>query len=488
MTAISAHGDRRPVTAGSFYHLDEVDMDTRACQGTACFVARQRDPDRWLSAEATEPRVYCLGRCHAGPARADEVTQPSVAIVSDKAVVLRRCVTGATTDLAGYSADGGYEGLRRALSAGADAVVAEVDAAALRGRGGAGYPTARKWLVARGHRDRPRVFVVNADEGDPGAYIDRILLERDPHAVLEGLAIAAFAIGAERAYIYVRREYPDALTAIQEALTEAERAGYLGDALLGHGPALRVSVVEGKGSYVCGEETALLNALERRRPMVRARPPFPADHGLFGLPTVVNNVETLVNIPWILRHGGEAYAAMGFGASRGTKAVSLNSLFVRPGLYEVDFGTPLRTIVEEIGGGLQRELHGVIVGGPLAAALPPGRLDVPLAFESLGEAGASLGHGGIIAFDDTTSAADLIRHVFRFGAYESCGACTPCRIGAAHIAAAFSAPLRKSEQSDLESTIRLLGIASLCGHGRGLAEFANSMLMHYGEELEQCQT
>jgi NADH:ubiquinone oxidoreductase subunit F (NADH-binding) len=481
-----------PAEGESFYHLADVAIGEQRCQGTACFVARHRDPEGWAEAERGEPRVYCLGRCYGAPAGADDTSRPTIEVACDTPVVLPRLARGSSSQLDAYQDDGGYEGPARALDRGAEATLGEVEAAGLRGRGGAGFPTGRKWRAAQGQPAGPRVVVVNADEGDPGAYIDRFLMEDDPHAVIEGLAIAAVAVGADRAYIYVRREYPDALAAVRAAVEEAERAGILGAAILDSGPPLNVAVVEGKGSYLCGEETALLNALEGRRPTVRARPPYPVEHGVFGLPTVVNNVETLAAIPWILRHGGTAYAAMGSGTSRGTKAVSLNSLFRRPGLYEVELGTPVREITDGLGGGLaDGPLQGVIIGGPLAGALPPDLLDVPFAFDELRRVGAEVGHGGVVAFDDNTSIAELVHHVFRFGAYESCGACTPCRVGAARVEELFGSALASdrlpdAERNEWQATVRALAAASLCGHGSGLAEFASSVMTHFAKELESC--
>jgi formate dehydrogenase iron-sulfur subunit len=265
----------------------------------------------------------------------------------------------------------------------------------------------------------------------------------------------------------------------------------IGDALLGWGPSLDVRVVQGEGSYVCGEETALLNALEGRRPEVRARPPYPTEHGLFGWPTVVNNVETLAAIPWILRHGGAAHAALGTGTSTGTKVVSLNSLFRRPGLYEVELGIPVRDIVERLGGGLvDGELTGLLIGGPLAGVLPPSLLDTPLAFEALRSVGCEVGHGGVVAFDAHTSIPELVHHVFRFGAYESCGKCTPCRVGAARIHDLLDAALAGTPEPaagrDWHAIVVALADTSLCGHGTGLAAFARSVITHYGTELDRC--
>jgi formate dehydrogenase iron-sulfur subunit len=330
---------------------------------------------------------------------------------------------------------------------------------------------------------------MNADEGDPGAFIDRILLEEDPHAALEGLSIAAHAVGAQRGFIYVRREYPDALVRIRAAVAEARSAGVLGDNVLGRGFPFDVDIAVGDGSYICGEETALLNSIEGVHPFVRCRPPYPSERGLFGAPTLVHNVETLTNLPWIIAHGAEAYAAMGFANSRGTKVLSLNSLFARPGLYEVELGISVRDIVESVGGGLARGiLRGVLIGGPLAGVLPPTQLDVPLAFEEMRAVGASVGHGGVMAFDQQTPILDLVHHVFSFGAYESCGRCTPCRLGARLIEQMTSAS-ETDVPRDLDmfqDLVSALGRTSLCGHGSGLAEFAESVLRYYREELLAC--
>jgi NADH:ubiquinone oxidoreductase subunit F (NADH-binding) len=379
-------------------------------------------------------------------------------------------------------ARGGYRALEKSRSMSTEAVAREVEASQLRGRGGAGFPTGRKLRAVAAATALEKYVVMNADEGDPGAYIDRILLEDDPHAVLEGLLIAAYAIGATKGFIYLRREYPDARPILEGAIAEAREAGVLdGD--------FDVELVVGEGSYVCGEESALLNAIEGRRPFARSRPPYPSQAGLFGRPTLVQNVETLANIAWIVSNGGDAYASLGFSTSRGTKVVSLNSLFHRPGLYEVELGTPVREIVEDLGGGLRSgELRGVLIGGPLAGVLPPRHLDVPFAFEELRELGASVGHGGIVAFDERTSILDLLHHVFSFGAYESCGLCTPCRLGSREIE-------RLSDNSNLgtpwdgttfERIVCALRETSLCGHGGGLAEFAGSVSRYYREELLEC--
>jgi len=478
------------VEAQAFYHLASADLIDQPCRGTACFVARERSPD-WTRVEAAAPPVYCLGRCYAAPATAASRSQPAVEVAASTPVVLERIAAGRAPTLPDYIAQHGYQAFEHAMAMEPDAIVAQLERSQLRGRGGAGFPTGRKWRAVFDQPGGTKYVVCNADEGDPGAYIDRVLLERDPHCVVEGMMIAARAVGATSGLLYIRKEYPDAAAAIRRALDEARAHGLLGEYGPGRNRFFDISVVDGRGSYVCGEETALLNALEGRRPEVRARPPYPAEQGLWGSPTMVDNVETLANVAWILRHGGDAYAALGRGTSRGTKVVSLNSLFRRPGLYEVDLGVPVRDILE-LGGGLEAgTLRGVLIGGPLAGILPPQLLDTPFGFEELHQMGAAVGHGGVVAFDDNTSILDLTHHVFRFGADESCGKCTPCRIGSARIAdwcaAALSGPVVGGwVESDWHDTVDALAATSLCGHGSGLAEFARSVLTHYSQELRSC--
>jgi NADH:ubiquinone oxidoreductase subunit F (NADH-binding) len=481
------------------YHLDGIDVAGQCCQGTACFVARFDDLARWTTAQASSNRVFCLGHCHESPACATHFSRPKVEIRSSQAIVLERVANGPIRNIETYQAVGGFAGLHKALRLGPLRVGDEIAASELRGRGGAGYPTARKWKAVSATPPGMRYVVCNADEGDAGAYIDRMLLEDDPFAVIEGLCTAGFAVGATRGYIYVRREYPAALAVVEAAVAEARRSNVIGDHLLGDGPPFDVQVVSGHGSYVCGEETALLNSIEGRRPSVRVRPPFPATHGLFGRPTAVNNVETLVAAAWIVREGAARYAAIGTPDSRGTKAVSLNSLFARPGLYEVDFGVSLRDIVEGCGGGLRTgELHGLMIGGPLSGVVPPWLLDTRFTFEDLHRIGASVGHGGVIAFDERTSIIELMQHVFAFGAHESCGTCTPCRIGTAQVAEVFAqlAAASSAKPPPLQTPtvpssrwlpiIEALGSTSLCGHGVGLSDFARSLVTYYSNELASC--
>jgi formate dehydrogenase iron-sulfur subunit len=369
-------------------------------------------------------------------------------------------------------------------------IIQRVSASELRGRGGAGFPTGRKWEIAASQPAAEKYLVANLDEGDPGAFIDRFIAEDDPFCLIEGMLIAARAIRANKGWIYVRFEYPQAFASLEHALKSAREAGLLGSNSGSDDRHFEIELVRARGGYICGEETALLNSIEGKRPVVRPRPPYTAIHGYGGYPTVVNNVETLANVPWIIRHGAKRYASVGIPGSRGTKAVSLNSLFRRPGLYEVEFGISLREIVENIGGGLRKgTLQGLMVGGPFSAIIPPHLLDTKLGFHEMNAIGGSVGHGGIIAFDETTSIPELVEHVLSFAAYESCGGCTPCRIGAARIAALlrlFREEGTRFKRHEWTSIIHALELASLCGLGTGVAEFARSLERHYAAELAPC--
>ena len=476
----------------SFYHLSGKDLALASCQGLACFVARGRDPGRWHEATSQTPRVYCLGKCYLAPSSALEDARPRIEVHSRFPIVLKRIAKGPARSFSAYTNDEGYIALESALARGPDELVREIDISGLRGRGGAGFPTAKKWRAVLAEASSEKFVVANADEGDPGAYIDRFIIEDDPHALIEGMTIAGYTVGARKGYVYLRAEYPGAHIVLDEAIAEARRSAVLGERVLGTDFSFDIDVVIGHGSYVCGEETALLNSIEGRRPEVRTRPPYPTSEGLWGKPTLVNNVETLTSVPWIIHNGGLPYAVFGTPTSRGTKVISLNSLFNRPGLYEIEFGVSVRHIVEDLGGGLKTgSLKGLIIGGPLAGVIPPSMLDTPFGFDELHAIGASVGHGGVVAFDEHTSIAELMHHVFDFGAFESCGKCTPCRLGSREMERIFWEAIQRghapSEQrAEVEELTTALALTSLCGHGSGLAEFAGSVLRYYPEELQSC--
>jgi NADH:ubiquinone oxidoreductase subunit F (NADH-binding)/NADH:ubiquinone oxidoreductase subunit E len=466
------------------------DREVRVCDGAACFAATGgAHVDRVAAAledRASSRRVYCLGYCFGGPAALDgddpmagpdlvqqlqgaaEPHDPDIpyAVACDEPVVLAR-ITGAGPEP--------WSTWREAVAGrSAGRVLDELKRSRLRGRGGAGFPAAVKWTTAaEAPSDGGRYIVANGDEGDPGSFADRLLMERDANGVLEGMALAGMAIGASRGFVYVRSEYPRARDVLRRAIEDARRSGDLGANVHGSGVDFDVEVFEGAGSYVAGEETSLIHSMEGLRGGAAPRPPFPAVLGLFGRPTVVNNVETMATVPWIVANGGDRYAALGIDRSRGTKLVCLNERFARPGVYEVEFGMSLRRICDQLGGGLRdgRELRALQVGGPLGGFLGPEELDVPLSFEDLGAAGVDLGHGSLVAFDERTSPAQILVHTWKFIADESCGTCFPCRIGSRRgleIAERIAAGSAGDDDLGLQDELLdAMGRGSLCGFGQG---------------------
>ena len=495
----------------------------RVCQGTSCFVATSGGHVRRLEAalgvgcgncapdgSVSLQGVYCLGYCYASPAALDRRiprTGPDLGGLlgagdaeharSDRSAsappVPYRSASRRTVVLAGLSGeDKPWQMWPRVLTSWSPAqVITEVGAAGLRGRGGAEFSVAAKWSAAASGR-APRYVVANGDEGDPGSYCDRLLMERDPHRVLEGLALAGFAVGANNGLVLVRSEYPEAVDRMRAAVAEARAAGDLGAGVHGTAFDFDVEVVEGAGSYVAGEETALLHLLQGLRGNARARPPYPTSRGLNGRPTAVNNVETLAAVPWILRYGSAAYRSLGTPDEPGTKLVCLSERFQRPGVYEVEFGVPLRTIVEDLGGGLKdgHTLRAIQVGGPLGGFLAPDELDVPLAAKPLADAGVALGHGSLVAIDTGVGVKDLLRHVWAFAASESCGACVPCRVGSrrglelAERITAGSAEQVGAALAQQDRTAEVMATGSLCAFGRSVPDAVRSLVRVYRDELE----
>ncbi len=343
---------------------------------------------------------------------------------------------GEALDLAGYMARGGYEAARRAvLEMTPESIAAVVKAAGLRGRGGAGFPAAVKWGFVPRSTEAPRYLCVNADEGEPGTFKDRAVLELNPHLLLEGMVITSFAVGIHMAFIYIRGEYGNAARRLEAAIDDAKRAGCLGPAVFGSPFDLEVVIHRGAGAYICGEETALLESLEGKRGRPRLKPPFPAAVGLFRCPTVINNVETLAAVPLVIRRGAEGFLRQGVPNDGGTRLFSVSGAVRRPGLYELPVGTKLRAIIENHAGGPAEGqcIKAVIPGGLSAPLLLPGELDVPMDYESLSRACSMLGSAGIIVIGDKTPILDVLEVIARFYAHESCGQCTPCRVGTAWI-------------------------------------------------------
>jgi len=475
----------------------------RVCTGTACFAATGgrhvaeleqalgvRLGERSADGACSLAETVCLGLCHSSPAfregeivdagegaigriagaGAREAAEPEWRSVLPEPVLTRR---------------GDWSGLGHALSSlTPEQLLEEVTAAELRGRGGAGFPAGRKWGFTRAAAGGRKFIVANGDEGDPGSYIDKYLLERSPELVLEGMALAGYAVGASHGVVLVRSEYPRARGILERAVADARRRGWLGPDVRASGFDFDVSILEGAGSYVVGEETALLACIEGLRGTVSARPPFPAVRGLYGMPTVVNNVETLANVPFIARHGAEAYRDLSPGATPGTKLVCFNERFAKPGVWEVRFGTSMRELCEGLAGGIAdgHSLKALQIGGPLGGILPAGLLDTPFDFDELAARGCMVGHGGIVAFDERTDMRAVARHLLRFGADESCGKCFPCRIGLRRAEEMFAADA-VVDRLRLEELLETLELGSLCAHGGGMPAPIRSLLAHFPNEL-----
>jgi NADH:ubiquinone oxidoreductase subunit F (NADH-binding) len=470
----------------SFY--DQLDDVPRACAGTACRFAGSNHWKETLARRGPSGEVRCLGHCFdppslrigdavfsgadAGsveawlasppgtpPPSASETRIPRASL-AEPAIVLRNILDGSRPrdPAAEYRLPDG------------ERILLAVERSGLRGRGGAAFPTAVKWKTARDSPAARRYVVANGDEGDPGSFVDRLLLEEDPHAVLAGLLACARAISATHGIVFVRAEYPKALAVMRRAVAEARGNGWLGD-------GFEIEVTSGAGSYVCGEETAMLHSIEGLRGEPRIRPPFPAQSGLFGMPTVVQNVETLAVVPWIARHGSDG-AAPGARAvppaGAGTKVVSLAGAIRRPGAVEVALGTPVREILERGGGGAPdgRAIRMVLVGGPMGRVLPERSFETPLDYDSL----PGMGHAGLVAFDETVSPRALAEHLFQFARAESCGSCTPCRVGTAQLAQVAS-------RSALERLLDTLETGSLCGFGQGVPRPVRDLLEHFGDAV-----
>ncbi|GLH79306.1 formate dehydrogenase subunit beta [Bradyrhizobium sp. SSBR45G] len=448
------------------------------------------------------------GRFGFGPVTADDVPSLLDAIIADKPhklslglveeipwlkrqtrLTFARCGVVDPLSLDDYRAHGGYKGLTRALTLTPDAVIAEVTTSGLRGRGGAGFPTGIKWkTVSQTSADRKYV-ICNADEGDSGTFADRMLMEGDPFVLIEGMTICGLAVGATKGYIYTRSEYPHAIATMTKAIEIAKSAGLLGNKVAGSDYTFELEVRTGAGAYVCGEETALMESLEGKRGLVRAKPPLPAHHGLFGKPTVVNNLLSFAAIPFILDEGAKAYADFGMGRSRGTMPIQIAGNVKFGGLFETAFGITLGDLVDDIGGGTftGRPVRAVQVGGPLGAYFPRALFDTPFDYEAFAAKDGLIGHGGIVVFDDTVDMSKQARFAMEFCAIESCGKCTPCRIGSTRGAETID-KIRRGERvaenialvEDLCGTMKL---GSLCALGGFTPYPVLSALKHFREDF-----
>jgi NADH-quinone oxidoreductase subunit F len=407
---------------------------------------------------------------------------------SERLRLLRRIGVVDPMSLDAYRADGGYAALSKGLSMGPEAVIAEVTASKLMGRGGAAFPTGRKWAAVRQQAAEPHYLVCNADESEPGTFKDRVLIEGDPFAIVEAMTIAAFATGASQGYLYIRGEYPEAEARIRGAIAAARDAGLLGADIQGSGFTFDIEVRRGAGAYICGEETALFESIEGKRGEPRNKPPFPVEVGLFGKPTVVNNVETLANVPLILEMGGEAYARIGTDGSTGPRLFCLSGHVARPGVYEVEFGATLGDVIGMAGGVPNgRPIKAILLGGAAGVFVGPDSLDLPLTFEATRAAGATLGSGVIMVFDETVDLVDTLRRIARFFRDESCGQCVPCRVGSvrqeellARLANGSRVRSRDDELGLLREIGQAMRDASICGLGQTASSAIESALRQPG--------
>ncbi|MHC4714732.1 MAG: NADH-ubiquinone oxidoreductase-F iron-sulfur binding region domain-containing protein, partial [Planctomycetota bacterium] len=403
-------------------------------------------------------------------------------------IVSRNCGLIDPENIYHYIARDGYGGLTAALQMTPEQVIETVKDSGLRGRGGAGFPTALKWSFCRQAPGDDKYMICNADEGDPGAFMDREVIESDPHTVLEGMIIAAYAIGAASGYIYVRAEYPLAIVRLEKAIAAAEELGLLDDGILGSSFSFHVKIKKGAGAFVCGEETSLLASIEGQRGMPRSRPPFPAQKGLYGKPTNINNVETLANVPVILARGGGWFAQYGTQASRGTKTFALAGKVVRTGLVEVPLGITLDAIVNRIGGGIPdgKRFKAVQTGGPSGGCLPASMLENAVDYETLAKAGSIMGSGGMVVMDEDTCMVDVARYFIEFTQAESCGKCVPCRLGTGQMLSILdgitSGRGRSEDLALLEEIAETVKLGSLCGLGQTAPNPVLTTLKYFGDE------
>jgi NADH-quinone oxidoreductase subunit F len=405
-------------------------------------------------------------------------------------IATRNCGHINPEDINHYIAKDGYSGLHRALAMQPEDVIKEVEKSGLRGRGGAGFPTSRKWDEARHSKATPKFVVCNADEGDPGAFMDRSVLEGDPHSVLEGMSIAGHAVGTPNGYIYVRAEYPLAVKRLQIAIDQAKKLSLLGDNVLGTEFSFNVNIMQGAGAFVCGEGSALMYSIEGKRGMPRVRPPRSVASGLWGLPTSLNNVETFANIPPIVTSGGDWYAAYGTETSKGTKTFALTGKIGRPGLIEVPMGISLRRIIYEIGGGIPKEkpFKAIQTGGPSGGCLPYSLLDTPVDFETLTKAGSIMGSGGMVVMDEDTCMVDVARYFIEFCRDESCGKCVPCREGLPLMSEILQRITRgDGKAEDIQQLLDMgetIKSGSLCGLGTSAPNPVLSSVQYFRPEWE----
>ncbi len=490
----------------SFYDFLKQENEGKkvyVCNGSACLVAGTQDDLKKKLGTHFKPEeighMCCLGRCHENSAYhvngknySGEAGRDIDSVLASAGVNKDNYAVGSNLKQPILTApypdqDSFFDFIKKSISKDRKSLLSEIKKSNVRGRGGAGFPMGLKLESCMNVPGDQKFVVCNADEGDPGAYSDRYLLEKQPHLLLFGMLIAGYIIGSNRGVIYIRGEYPESIEAIREEIIKWESAGLLGENINNSGFDFRFKIIEGAGAYICGEETALLSSIEGQRPEVRVRPPYPTQEGLFNLPTVVNNVETSASVYFILKEGGEKYASLGTAKSTGSKLVCLDSFFKKPGLYEIEMGTPLSEVVNKFGGGFKKPVKAIHVGGPLGGIVPTHKIEsLNLDFESFSSNGFLLGHAGVVSIPEDFPMIEYLEHLFEFTADESCGKCFPCSIGSVR----GKELMQKAQKGDfkidrvlLDDLLETLEIGSLCALGGGLPLGIKNALQYFDKEL-----
>lgn len=492
------------ITAYDFMKPENKGKKAYVCNGSACLCAGTQDKVQTeLKKHYKEEEIghmTCLGRCHensafnvAGQNYSGDAVNNLAEIINTQGALQPRDkynvkATKEVLTEAFTNVDDFYAPLKDVFAKSPEAVLDEIKTSNIRGRGGAGFPMGVKWDFCRKAESDKKFIICNADEGDPGAYSDRYLLEERPHSVLFGMMVGGYCMGAQWGILYIRAEYPEAVDIVQNAINELRDRNLLGENILGSGFNFDFKVIKAQGAYICGEETALINSIEGKRPEVRTRPPFPAQQGLFNKPTIVNNVETLAAVHWILEHGGETYAKLGTEKSTGTKLVCLDSFFNNPGMYEVEMGTSLNTVVNELGGGFKEPVKAMHIGGPLGGIVPVSKIDeLNVDFESFAQGGFLLGHASVVCIPEKMEMIKYLEHLMEFAAYESCGKCFPCRLGTTRGHELFSKAVNEGYKIDrtlLNDLLDTLQAGSLCAHGGGIPLPVKNALHYFDQELQ----
>lgn len=473
------------------------------CNGTSCMTAGTQPSvsdniaQHFPSEEVGE--MCCLGRCHENSSfhyNGQNYSGADIDMLHDIVHHEKKCMdqyqighhgTPVITN-PNLSISVCHHILSDCLSKSPDQLLDQLKISGLRGRGGAGFPISFKLASCRETEADTKFIVCNADEGDPGAYSDRYIMEHRPHALLLGMIVAGYIAGASWGVLYIRAEYPESIDMIADAVQEMQQLGMTGDHIDGSDFSFKFKIIKAQGAYICGEETALLSSIEGQRPEVRVRPPYPTQQGLFNKPTVVNNVETLANIPFVIQHGGQTFADIGIGRSTGTKLLSLDGFFNRPGIYEVDMGTPMTVVIDELGGGFRTPVKAIHIGGPLGGLVPISKLaELTIDFESFASHGFLLGHGSFVCIPDHFPIIEYIKHLFQFTAHESCGKCFPCRLGSTRGYEMIEKAIATDYKIDINlmnDLLETLEIGSLCALGGGLPLPIKNALMYFEEELK----